>query len=1313
MIDIISKSGAVRCSVEITAKCVYHKELQAEEYVLLSFDSDVLIPLAKGDYIRTEFGRFEIVNLAKPKHNVGTNGGYTYEQKFHAPWEKWKNRKMFYSRQKGFEKAWKMTNYPQYFLQILVDNLKAAGFGDWQFTFDASLTEMKLLSFDGTDLLAALTMIAEAWKTEWWITDNVIHLSRCEYGSAVRFEVGDIIADMSRGDSQDTDYYTRLYAFGSTRNLPANYRKDEGDNLVVEGVVERHLKLPQGVNYVDAWEGMAAEDIVEGIVVCDDIYPKRVGEIASVSMKEYTDTIENEDGTKTTVKWNAYRFKDSGITFSKEYMIEGEELRLQFQTGALAGMDFAVTFNPDAVAESSAAGQVFEIVRNEDYGIALPNDKYAPQAQDKYILYGYNTEFVSANLLPTAEAELYERAKVLVAKASQDKSVYECPTNPIRCAGYTTGEDGELTYLPTDVIDLDVGQAVELVSSHYFGSGSRVSRIQSFEKRLDNRYSCTYSVGETSSYSRSAALEEKIEELTFQTSQFVSNGGGVYIIKRHDGTAPSDHNVLSSLRSKAEFLHKQNPDIAKGLIKFLAGIETGRYEEGVEGGKFDDEGNLEAHTAFIRTLANIATAIVGQIGSDNFSDGFAGEGFQIWKAISTGDWQFTIDRLTVRKVMAVYELIIQKIRSVGGQLIISAGNGKIKKVETSGADYLITFEETNTFAEGDLMRCQTFNGADVKYYWVRISESNGDTITVPISEFNGVKPESGDDCVLMGNTDNPLRQSLISVSAAEDGQPRIDILNGVATKSFEGCLRARLGFLDDITDTAFPAENQPRGYGLYSDNVFLKGTFVLASNGESVSTLIEALDGRITTEISAIEKELRSYESYLRNAYFDKNMYGWETDNSKTTFFLAGNKWIWFNGAPLADKSSATGVTSDKGRTVLRIKNNYLRQKNANFESHPVCDETDIEGNFIPKQFYLSFYYRCVTPGNLKIEFENNDKTGFASFEMFGVNTELPATGEEYKTFEASGLWNGTGDFCLTFSGEIYIYALNLSLDRVADIEQRYKTFFEQTDKQLKLMAEAVAETTRSLETYHSEFVITAEAIRSEVSKSITDLENDLTEKLETGINQTAEQIQIIANRFNDDGSLKNTAGLITTSEMNNLYAFNSEGNIVSVISQTASDIKIKAQNISLEGLVTANGNFKILEDGSIETTNGKFEGEIKATSGSFGVLSFVDEIYDSSTGRVRFGSIDTSYTVISTSDEELGRNANIYLYNDVGVYGIVSTAKIALLAYGNVEVNGSVTASSLSLGGKKVKLVSQELFDGYDGEGTAFYKTITYLTLE
>lgn len=57
---------------------------------------------------------------------------------------------------------------------------------------------------------------------------------------------------------------------------------------------------------------------------------------------------------------------------------------------------------------------------------------------------------------------------------------------------------------------------------------------------------------------------------------------------------------------------------------------------------------------------------------------------------------------------------------------------------------------------------------------------------------------------------------------------------------------------------------------------------------------------------------------------------------------------------------------------------------------------------------------------------------------------------------------------------------------------------------------------------------------------------------------------------------------------------------IISEINQSAEEISIKAEKISLEGLVTANQNFKVLEDGSIEAKNGKFTGEIYATSGKF-----------------------------------------------------------------------------------------------------------------
>ena len=602
MIDIRDKNGNIRYSVEVSERSVYHKELMADEYVLLTFESDVLVHLCKGDYIDTAFGRFEIVAVDKPERNVQSDGGWTYEQKFCPPWARWANRLMFYSRQKGSEKAWKMTQRPEYFMQILVDNLREAGLGEWTYAVDAGLTEMKLVEFDGTSLLDALTKIAETWQTEWWITDNVIHLSKCEYGSPVVLEDGDVINGMEREDSQDTGYITRLYAFGSTRNVPQNYRKNEEDSLVIEGVVERRLKLPAGIDHIDAWDDMKPEDVVEGIVVMDDVYPHRVGTMTGITTKQYVDKVEQEDGSTEEVKWNAYRFKDADLKFSKDYVIPGEELRIIFQTGTLAGMDFAVTFNPDGVAESKVEAQLWEIVRNEDYGIALPNDNFKPSDGDTYILYGYNPTFVSDWLIPRAEQELLEKAREVIKEKSEDKSVYNCTTNPVRCAGYKE-DGGALVYHPADVVDLDVGQAVELRNEGYFGTGSRLSRIRSFEKRMDNRFRCTYTVGQSAAYSGRAALEEKVDAIAYKNAQFVAAGGSaIYVIKRYDGTAPSDHNVYSAARSDRQFLRRDVADTAYGQITHK---QKSIHEQGAQfgeqfiggllgrGGSIDGGGNGE------------------------------------------------------------------------------------------------------------------------------------------------------------------------------------------------------------------------------------------------------------------------------------------------------------------------------------------------------------------------------------------------------------------------------------------------------------------------------------------------------------------------------------------------------------------------------------------------------------------------------------------------------------------------------------------------------------------------------------------------
>lgn len=69
---------------------------------------------------------------------------------------------------------------------------------------------------------------------------------------------------------------------------------------------------------------------------------------------------------------------------------------------------------------------------------------------------------------------------------------------------------------------------------------------------------------------------------------------------------------------------------------------------------------------------------------------------------------------------------------------------------------------------------------------------------------------------------------------------------------------------------------------------------------------------------------------------------------------------------------------------------------------------------------------------------------------------------------------------------------------------------------------------------------------------------------------------------------------------------------LIASIALDDSGVTIKADKITLEGLVTANGNFKILTDGSIEAKNGKFIGNISGSSIAGGEIEvgtfFADE---------------------------------------------------------------------------------------------------------
>ena len=515
------------------------------------------------------------------------------------------------------------------------------------------------------------------------------------------------------------------------------------------------------------------------------------------------------------------------------------------------------------------------------------------------------------------------------------------------------------------------------------------------------------------------------------------------IIRSWDNTLPTDNNLFSARRSQQEFLSKNKNDRARKKIIFDEGVDLGDYTPGEQGATIDGKGNAELLSLVVRELLRSA----------NFVDGLTGEGYQLW-IDEQGLANLTLDRLTVRQIMTVFEMLIQKVRSVGGQIVVSAANGKIKDVkrDESGDNYYITFEDTNTFVEGDLMRCQTFTGADVKYYWVRIANVVGEQIVVPVSEFEGVEPNKGDECVLMGNTEDPLRQNLISIAATEDGQPRIDVISGVNSKDFSGCLRARLGKLDGIKDDAFPLDKQPQGYGLFADNVFLRGTFLL-DTGKDVKTQFQIMEGKIKSAVESVREDFLEDKGYLSNATFGDGMNKWGTDN-EVTFFLVGNKWIWANNSILSNKENYAAVTTDNGRTVVHICNRYIKQFNNNLRSLPqFVTNSDGEMEAIP--VYLTFFYRCAKSGTLKVEFENVDKSGFANYNSMNVEEVLEVT-DGYKQYTCSGLWNGTGDFKLSFTGDIYLYMLVLSTDKVEALTYKYRTLFEQSEKLVRFAAEKV-----------------------------------------------------------------------------------------------------------------------------------------------------------------------------------------------------------------------------------------------------------------
>ena len=228
---------------------------------------------------------------------------------------------------------------------------------------------------------------------------------------------------------------------------------------------------------------------------------------------------------------------------------------------------------------------------------------------------------------------------------------------------------------------------------------------------------------------------------------------------------------------------------------------------------------------------------------NNFVSGWAGSGWRLDYGIAqSGKSYFEVDNLTVRGTMSVYELLLNQIRATNGNVITSDA----AKVESVSGNQ-ITFEDPSNhnvcpFSINDLIIAQSWDnaGTTIRQVQATVTSVSGRTITV---SYNSGTAQKGDTFVRIGNTTNTARQGLVYTVTSDAYAPFIDIINGVnswSAWSSSTKTKARYGNLSGITDATFGALS---GYGLYAQNVYLKGRFYL-------STLSQTIEDALNTKVS-------------------------------------------------------------------------------------------------------------------------------------------------------------------------------------------------------------------------------------------------------------------------------------------------------------------------------------------------------------------------------------------------------------------------------------------------------------------------------
>jgi hypothetical protein len=647
------------------------------------------------------------------------------------------------------------------------------------------------------------------------------------------------------------------------------------------------------------------------------------------------------------------------------------------------------------------------------------------------------------------------------------------------------------------------------------------------------------------------------------------------------------HTTIEELLKKIEgkYLSKVKDDEAAGLITFLRGLRVGA------GYKFDENGDIishdiEAHDINANDL-NVGgnSVFAGDLSSPDFVAGFlTGKGWRLKNepienaaGVLENKYNLELDNLIVRGSMRIFEMIISQLLGENDNRIFTAMMEVDHFDAESGRVYLDTKEGRmyNSFRKGDYIMVQQYNGLPseendhyvTKNYELLVkevgTEGEGEdrlawvTFENFTSSMAGATPEKlikkRDTFVRVDNVSDQNRKGIIQVMTVGSDTPYIDIVHGMKTNP-DSALKGRIGNLKGIRH---PILGQLKGFGEYLNNLYAVGEFVLSRTGESIDTKFQVLENMFSSRFSKTSYELTNEKNYLENGQFleqitdseNKIIAGWDIDTTDESVFWfdASGLPVMVNGNPTASGNRKVSLEKVDGRQILRVQNCGIRQKNALIKQPGTHKEyvagekssaelppTEAGYTDVQDKLYISVRIYAKTAGKLTIGFADCEEVRGKQNTLQQRTVNVAYSGA-WKTIPIEGVWNGTGDFVIQYTGDCYLAIASLTDEPLSELSKTVSTQIVQTANNIKLLGKNIdtvnkkavkvgfeldvekgeirqyvdSKDAKNREDTSSQITQTASNITSTVDKQLKDQYGNITSEYQSAISQSAEKISL------------------------------------------------------------------------------------------------------------------------------------------------------------------------------------------------------------